>query len=983
MATRTFAVLRDARVGTDGSLNLGAGACDHLPTGVGGGYEYYSFIKFDNDFSSMTNISDAKLYLTNSDEYHLTRSGSRQFYLDRVTATWSEGTASHPMTTANAVTWNGPSVSATRFYGPYTCDDVNDDQKQYDIMGLIYRWAPSTVYVDGYGYGLGSTNYGLRIIYATGDDVEFWSSEKGGASNVPKIVITYTDNSLPTTEITSPADGSVVDGGTTYATPSVTIDSTSTDSDGDAIANIQYEFDTTADFASPYLTSTANDDTAGVVSRAVSSALHPRGTEIFVRARSSDATGYGDWSSTVSFTINDATAPVITGTATTAMEATVEGADTGPRAVVRFTYSDPEGQSISRYTAGLYSDSGGTALLGTLHDVSTTTPPDYVKSDYTGLVFGTTYYWFVQTWDADGLSTGRVSQARVARWAVREEYVALTTATWSTVTSKTEATDTRAVVQHGIQTAGAAGTNPTNYNTDPAALSSLTPTYYWAKFWLFAWNGAAISGVSVTSHSLSYTSTGLAADGWTLGTGASITTARSWYGTRCVRIDGNGTGRDATATVYGLKVGSTYTLSGRIFASANSGAQIFMYDGATGYGHAKLSDAMTRAGLTSTAATAEFMPVYGTFVAPSETMTVYCWMNGAASTYAMFDATKLEEGPVATPWTPSVLGRAVVVDGNGVQVDGRGGGVVRFRGSDITSTESEVDLIDRGLRFSSPITFKEISAPSSPAAGYRRLYLKSDGLLYLKNSGGTETAVGGNTVDTLAATLAAGADANNVAISNVDLAAGSASAGTWPTLASGTLLTTAEAGAIERDANTFYLTTDDGNRGIVPGRHLIRVDSARTLSNSASQQKIFNDPTNGALTLETGAYLFKGFFALGSMSGTSGNLTFSALGAGTATIGTTLMALIGRDVNASNAASTISGFHTASASLTGPTPSVVAATNLQMWFSVEGTFEVTSGGTIIPSVTLDNAAAATVTVGSYFYVERIGSTSLVSVGQWT
>lgn len=46
-------------------------------------------------------------------------------------------------------------------------------------------------------------------------------------------------------------------------------------------------------------------------------------------------------------------------------------------------------------------------------------------------------------------------------------------------------------------------------------------------------------------------------------------------------------------------------------------------------------------------------------------------------------------------------------------------------------------------------------------------------------------------------------------------AAGSASAGSWPVLASGTLLTTAEAGAIERDADVFYATPDAGNRGVL------------------------------------------------------------------------------------------------------------------------------------------------------------------------
>ena len=61
-------------------------------------------------------------------------------------------------------------------------------------------------------------------------------------------------------------------------------------------------------------------------------------------------------------------------------------------------------------------------------------------------------------------------------------------------------------------------------------------------------------------------------------------------------------------------------------------------------------------------------------------------------------------------------------------------------------------------------------------------------------------------------------------------AAGSASAGTWPKLTAGTLLTTPEAGAIELDADALYATTDAGNRGVVRVEHYIRAASAQTLT---------------------------------------------------------------------------------------------------------------------------------------------------------
>lgn len=988
MATRTFAVERDARVGTDGSLNLGAGACDHLPVGEGGGYHYRSFIKFDNDWSGMTDVSQVRLYLTNTDEYHLSRgsaSTDRKFYVDRVTEGWSAGTASHPMTTSNGsissggdMVYPGPtcSTSGSNRVGPFTSSNVDNDQDSWDVTDLFKLIGPSTVYFSGAsipGYGSGNDNYGIRLIREdSGDTMEFWSSEKGGASYVPKIVVTYTSNTLPVATLTDPAySGTSYTGGTTYGTPSVTIGVSCTDADGDTITNIQIQIDDDTTFSTPLVDSTADDDVAGVVSRVISSAslLRGYGNQMYVRARCHDGTGWGSWSGTRSFYLNDAASPAITGTAATVMEMTVEGTDSGPRAVVRFTYSDPEGEAMSRYICKLQ-DSTGVTTYETI-DTSTSTVPEYVKFSYASLVHGTTYKFSVETFDVNGLSAGATTQNRVAKWATRDEYYAVSApSSWSISTVKAEATDTRAVLQHGVQTSGAAGTDPSNFNTDFSALSSSGATYYWVRYWLFAWNGAATSGVQVTSHTLTYTSSSLTAAGWTLGTGCSITTARSWYGTRCLRIDGvaSNPGRSASISVTGFKVGQVYTISGRVFSSGNTNATWSVTDA---------NGTVCDAGVIH-ATTEDFEFTYNSFTAASETYTIICYMSGDAGTFAMFDAGKIEEGPIATPWTPSVLSRAISVDGNGIQVDARGGGMFRVRGSDTTTSEAEVDTIDRGLRFSSPLTLKEISSPSNPAANHRRLFLKSDGLLYLRNSAGTEIALGGG--ESLAATLAIGADANNVAISNLDLAAGSASAGTWPTLASGTLLTTAEAGAIERDSDVFYMTTDAGNRGVVAVEHIIRADSTRTFTSNTSDQVIFTSPTNGRLTLETGTYLIEGMLAFTSMSATSGNLVFKLKGGGSATLAAIMVHTFGQDLAASGTAAAVGGQWNTSGDST--TNSVTAAGATSLLLRVYGTFEVSAGGTIQPTIAMTTASASVLSIGSHLRVRRIGSQSLVSVGQW-
>lgn len=212
-------------------------------------------------------------------------------------------------------------------------------------------------------------------------------------------------------------------------------------------------------------------------------------------------------------------------------------------------------------------------------------------------------------------------------------------------------------------------------------------------------------------------------------------------------------------------------------------------------------------------------------------------------------------------------------------------------------------------------------------------------------------------------------------------AAGSASANTWPKMTAGTLLTTAEDGAIEMDGDCLYATTDAGNRGVVRTQHIIRADSTRTFTSNTSQQAIFNSPTNGTLTLETGAYLFEALISMDTMSATSGNGKFSLNSGGTATLGSILYILGGMDA-ALDTLTAWSGVTETTATQVATNHSTANAATVTTFF-VKGTFEVTGAGTIIPSYAQTTAAAAVVKIGSYFSCSRIGSTSMTNVGQWT
>lgn len=277
----------------------------------------------------------------------------------------------------------------------------------------------------------------------------------------------------------------------------------------------------------------------------------------------------------------------------------------------------------------------------------------------------------------------------------------------------------------------------------------------------------------------------------------------------------------------------------------------------------------------------------------------------------------------------------------------------------------KITLADLMALFANPVS-DDGDALGTTALRWADLFLASGGVINFNNGNVTLTHSAANL------TLAGG---------NLNLATGTTTLAPLK-FAAGTNLTTAEDGAIEMDGDCFYGTVDAGNRGIIPVTHMIRSNATRTFTSNTSQQAIWNDPTNGTLTLETGTYIFEGLIAMTSMSGTSGNGKFSIIGAGTATLADILWSANGVDNPSEGVASTQGGgWHNIQ---TQTATNIVPAFNqTEMCFFVKGTFTVTGAGTIIPSFAQTTAAAAVVQIGSYMTVTRIGSTSVVSVGQWT
>lgn len=176
-------------------------------------------------------------------------------------------------------------------------------------------------------------------------------------------------------------------------------------------------------------------------------------------------------------------------------------------------------------------------------------------------------------------------------------------------------------------------------------------------------------------------------------------------------------------------------------------------------------------------------------------------------------------------------------------------------------------------------------------------------------------------------------------------------------------------------------TNAGANPVSVPLVNYLYQNADYALTNSTAEQKIFNETTNGRLDLPTGFYRFKAFFYVTGMSATSGNASFDPVGAGTAVCSDFAYDSYGLDNNTQpNAVLAISGV--GSVTQQSGANIVLAGTGTGMRVSVQGVFRIDTAGTIVPSLAMVTASAATVKAGSHFIIEKIGEASENTVGDW-
>jgi hypothetical protein len=512
---------------------------------------------------------------------------------------------------------------------------------------------------------------------STADYMEFWSREHG--SYPPTLDIVYTATTAPNAPtLTAPAAGAVG----VSQTPHFTWVHNDPLGNDQAVSQVAIYDATGATLLYTW------DNPLGY--NQFMDALVPlaAGTTYQWQARTSTEfpANYGPWSAKRSFTTIGP--PVVTIDATRRMVYSAK-APSGPRLVVQWTADQPA--TSYRVTTASGYDSGPLTDGLTSHTIEKALT-DNVAENVTVAV-------------TSAIGTGSASRSFTPRFGLTTHRRDLGAApgSWTgyTVTPTPASQPAGSTLQIEFGSDPAANAAPVSGWFTSLGSIPLSRYLFWRAWFIpSATAGPTLDKIIITSATgtaqidkwgTTRDVAGLAAP-WSIADGESVYGTRSMHAVLTDAVE-----HVVYAFKTTLKANRTYILTGLMKSNLNSGAHFRLEDTAGPPGNILLGGGM----LLPPNSPVQSDKLLGTldwydstrrdtnryktptYQAPATDIDVYVVLavKGVAGAQAWFDAIKLEESSVATPWSPGAIG-ATVVDAGGVQIDGNRGGVFRYKGTD-------------------------------------------------------------------------------------------------------------------------------------------------------------------------------------------------------------------------------------------------------------------------------------------------------------
>jgi hypothetical protein len=671
---------------------IAAGLGQHLPIGYWQSAVYRSAMRFPKPaWGTWTKVTKAVLEFSISDHSHVGVRNSgiyiRQQSSGATLWTKAEGTTNCETTfSAGNTTQYDDLVPTTANQVSFSSGTTANARKSIVVTAMVQSYFS----VDR-----------AKLVFIfdpmdSNDYTELWS--RTGISNTydAKLIIDYETDAPPAAPtLLGPLSGSTIE------------DQTPTFSWNHNDPNPQSQADLEV-YANDGVTLVASQSVMGTAETLDLTTTLTRGQTYKWRMRTWDAvSGAGAWYSTLlSFTVR--ALPVVTISATRKMVF----AGGAPRLAVDWTSDQPQTHYRVQSSAGY--DSGWVAGSDVTHVLATQ-----------AVVSGTAQTITVSSRSSYGALEGSASRAFTPRYGLTTHRKDLTTAplNWGVpvVTPGSQPADTQLVLEYGSDTAA----NAVPVSGWQSSLSSVpVARYLYYRAWFIP---SATTGPTLDKLVIPTDATVTLLDKWgTTRDVAALTgvwavdPGEAVYGTRSLRANVTGAG---PFTVYSfavqLRAGRSYILTGLMKSLGNSGAQFRLEDSAGTVLLGGVVGGLPAGNIESPTlvATQDWFnanrndtvryrtPVY---VAASD-MTAYVALRagGTSGAKAWFDAIKLEESTVATPWSPAAIG-ATVIDAGGVQVDGTRGGILRYKGS-LGTARAVVEGGSTGLLFAGDT---ELTSPS-------------------------------------------------------------------------------------------------------------------------------------------------------------------------------------------------------------------------------------------------------------------------------